>query len=349
MKTLKNKSFLQNPIMEIKEKILASGKITKEELDKKIEAKLATLGGLISEEGAAHIVANEIGVTVTSTSSAELKLNDVLAGMRNVSVVAKVLKKYDVRTFGEEGKVANALIGDETGVMRLTFWNDKVAYFEKIKEDDVIEVQSGYTKENNGRVEMHMGNASHCIINPEGKTVEAKKPEPPKTKKLEEINDNDGVIDVLATIVQVYDPRFFASDDRGRKLSEEDAKGKENLTYNYVMNLFLDDGSSNMRAVLWKEQVQKMLNKSNEELIAIKDDAEKIEEIKNDLLGKIVKIRARVKKNAAYNNLELVVYEIDMDPEPVAQSETKKPEPVKPAEPTVDEELISIDDIDENI
>ena len=39
----------------------ASGK-SKEELAKKIQAKLEELSGLISKEGAAHIVANELGV-----------------------------------------------------------------------------------------------------------------------------------------------------------------------------------------------------------------------------------------------------------------------------------------------
>ena len=47
------------PIAEIKQKILSSGKLTLEELDQKLKAKINELSGLISEEGAAHIIANE--------------------------------------------------------------------------------------------------------------------------------------------------------------------------------------------------------------------------------------------------------------------------------------------------
>lgn len=373
------------------QKILETGKITKADLEEKVQGKLDSLGGLISEEGALHIIANELGISMNSTPSSDVKVQDVTAGMRSVTVLVKVLKKYELRTFGPEGngKVASAYVGDETGALRLTFWNDKTDYFDKLQEGDVVEVQQAYSRENNSRVELHMGNASHCVINPAGKSVETQSRTPTENpeKKLQDINEDDAFVNITATIVQVYDPRFFAVDPHtNKRVHDDELTGNE--TYNYVMNIFLDDSTHNMRASLWKEQIQQLLDMSDEEILAIKDDQDKLEEIKTDLLGRIISARARVKKNEAYNNLELVLYGVNPNPKaPTSTSsstETSKSAPesvVKKEAPVVekavetpakeapvavasesfdstsdvteellgddDEELLSIDDIDD--
>lgn len=375
-----------NRLNTIKQKILETNKISANELETKVQEKLSSLGGLISEEGALHIVANELGVVLGGSPVSEVKLKDVENGMKNVSVLVKVLRKYDVRTFGQDGqgKVGNIFVGDETGFSRVTFWNDKTQYLDKMNEGDIIEIQHAYSKENQDRIELQMGNMSHCIINPEGKTVEVKeRQERPVTeqqeKKLNEITDEDTFVTITATIVQVYDPRFFESCptcnkrvhavDDGFSCAEH---GVVTPGFNYVMNIFLDDGSTNLRAALWKEQVQQLLGKSDAEVIALKDNQTLLEDVKTDLLGKIIKARARVKKNEAYNTKELVLYEVTIAPQPPVSTQTsstsesltpdvaKSVEQASPVEEKVnadtigeellsedDEELLSIDDIDD--
>ena len=310
---------------QLAQKILETGKITKADLDERVQSKLSSLGGLISEEGALHIIANELGVQANSTPSSDVKISDITAGMRNVSVTVKILRKYELRTFGPDGtgKVASAYVGDETGSLRLTFWNEKTSYFDEMNENDVVEVQQAYSRENNGRIEIHMGNSSHCIINPEGKTIEVQDRAPVQTpeKKLQEITDQDSFVNITATIVQVYDPRFFpVNADSNKRVPEDQLTGNE--TYNYVMNIFIDDGTSNLRASLWKEQIQQLLDMSHDEIIAIKDNQERMEEIKTNLLGRIISSRARVKKNEAYNNIELVLYQVNPNPKAPTSSST---------------------------
>ena len=333
-------------IEQLRQKLIESGKITKEALTQKIEEKLKNLGGLISEEGALHIIANELSIPLQSSApSPNTLIKDLTPGMRNVSVVVKVVKKYELRTFGQDGqgKVASLYVGDESGFARVTFWNDKTSYFQGINEDDVIELQQVYTKENNNRLEIHMGNASHCIVNPEGKTVALKErseaPASAPEKKLSEITEEDQFVMLTATIVQVYDPRFFAKDaTSGKKLTDEEAANATNVEYNYVMNIFLDDGTTNLRAALWKEQVQELLGKTDEELLALRADTESLEQIKIDLLGTIITARARVKKNEAYNNIELTLYDINTNPKPPVD---KKDVPaVNTPEPKEDSETI---------
>jgi replication factor A1 len=368
---------------QLAQKILDTGKITKAELDEKVQSKLNSLGGLISEEGALHIIANEIGVQLSSTPSSDVKVQDVSAGMRNVSVLLKVLKKYELRTFGADGtgKVASCYVGDETGALRLTFWNDKTSYFDQINENDVIEVQQAYSRENNGRVEIHMGNSAHCVINPEGKTVEVQNRAPVESpeKKLQDVSEDDTFVNITATIVQAYDPRFFPVDANNKRVPDDQLTGNE--SFNYVMNIFLDDSTHNMRATLWKEQIQQLMGLSNEDIIVLKDDPQKLEDAKTDLLGRIITARARVKKNEAYNNLELVLYNVNSKPSAPSTStqsassaplsttqQTPKVSESKPQEaqnaPSAeqiesdvseellgddDEELLSIDDIDDKL
>ena len=49
---------------EILGKIVEEKGVSKEEVDEKVNAKMEKLSGLISKEGAVHIIANEYGVKV---------------------------------------------------------------------------------------------------------------------------------------------------------------------------------------------------------------------------------------------------------------------------------------------
>ncbi|MFP4522944.1 MAG: DUF2240 family protein [Candidatus Nanoarchaeia archaeon] len=317
--------------------IINSGKLSKEEVESQIKSKMDSLGGLISEDGAAHIIANELGLNVTTTPVSETNLGKVTPGMRNVTVVVKVLKVYEVRTFGNDGqgRVGSIFVGDETGFMRVTFWNDKTKYIEHINEGDVLEIQHAYTKENNGRTELHMGNASHCVVNPQGKSVTVKerqdKPSAEK-KQIAALSDEDSFVNITATIVQVYNPRFFEVCPQCNKRVRQDDAGAwicptheaVDPQYNYVLNVFLDDGSGNIRATFWKEQTNSLFDVSSEDFLKFKENTEALEEAKTDLLGHIINVRARVQVNQAYNNKELVVYEIEKNPQPPKHDEEQK-------------------------
>jgi len=81
------------PIELIKEKIIEKTQMSPKELDDKIKAKLEQLSGLISEEGAAHIIANELGVNLLQTQGV-LKIKNLLPGMKNIEINGKIIRKY---------------------------------------------------------------------------------------------------------------------------------------------------------------------------------------------------------------------------------------------------------------
>jgi len=66
----------------ILDRIAKSSGVEKEELERRVEAKRAKLAGLISKEGAAQVIAAELGI---SFDNEKLKINELLPGMRKVN------------------------------------------------------------------------------------------------------------------------------------------------------------------------------------------------------------------------------------------------------------------------
>ena len=303
------------PLEKVKEKLVESGKISMEDLDSKIQEKINELSGLISEEGAAHIIANELGVAVipdAPAAGARVKLGDIQAGMNNLEIVAKVASIWDMRTFNKndyQGKVQSMLIADDSGRMRLTLWNDQVDNFAEGKEGDVLLIKGVYAKENNGRVEISLGRGGSFELNPEGETglADLKVGGGFERKDLISLQGGEENVEVLGTIVQVFDPRFFqVHPETGRRIRDDDDSGVE-PALSYVMNLIVDDGSSNIRCVFWKPQVNTLLEVEESAMAEFEQDLSLFEDKKTDLLGEQFVVRGRVKNNEMFDRLEFVV------------------------------------------
>lgn len=329
------------PIALIKEKIIEATKMAPKELDDKIKAKLEQLSGLISEEGAAHIIANEMGVNLMQTQGV-LKIKTLLPGMKNIEVTAKILKKYELREFKtekREGKLAKFLCADETGTTMVVMWNEAADDISKINEGDILIIRHGSVRDNTGRTEIHLSELGNIEINPKGVTVQVSSNSDSSTsysaaqrKKIKELTDNDQNVEIFSTIVQVFDPKFFEVDpDTGKRIRQEEGAPKPaKVGYGAVLNLFADDGSDNIRVVLWKNQILNLLKCSEDKLLEYKDNPVLFETVKTDLLGMMVKLIGRVSRNQMFDRLEFIVNVVLTDVNP--DEEIKKlNDQVKPA------------------
>ncbi len=304
------------PLAELKEKIVASGKMSATDLEDKIKFKINELSGLISEEGAAHIIANELGVEVVPKGGTDLKVKEVYAGMRNVSVVGKVVRKFDVRTFvrnEKEGKVCSLVLGDETGTVRVVFWNEQVDLLDEVNEGTVIAVKESYVRENGNNREIHLGQRGSIEVDPEGVSVgEVRQGTSYERKKIGDLQGGEDGVELLATVVQVFDPRFFYVHPETRKRVQEG----ENGVLSYVFNLVLDDNSGTMRAVFWKEQVNKLLETNEEKMSVYKENMAEFEDVKTNLLGEQFVLFGKVVRNDMFDRLEFRVQMVEKaDPE----------------------------------
>ncbi len=304
------------PLPEIKRKIIQSGKVTREQLEQKIKEKINELAGLISEEGAAHILANEMGIELISAAG-KLKIKEIYAGMKNITAAGKVIRKFAVREFAKgdrQGKVASLLMGDETDTIRIVFWNDQVSILDKVQENDVLLIKDAYVRENNGGKEVHIGERSSVAVNPEGEVIAAvRQSSDVERRPINELQEGEES-EIMGTVVQVFDPRFFSvCSECGKKVAELEGEftcvehGKVKSSLSYVLNLILDDGSGTIRGIFWKNQTNHLLGKEEAELASYRDRLASFENIKTDLLGEQFKLRGRVKKNDMFDRLEFNV------------------------------------------
>ena len=89
----------------------------------------------------------------------EAKVGDLTPQSKAVNVTAKVVSKTEIREIpmGRDGsphKVSDALIGDETGVVYLTLWDENI---EKVNDGDTIRIENGYVTLFKGNMRLNIG------------------------------------------------------------------------------------------------------------------------------------------------------------------------------------------------
>jgi replication factor A1 len=71
------------------------------------------------------------------------QIKDLRVGMKRVSLEAKVLEvsepKAVITRFGNCASVANALVSDETGKIRLCLWNDQISH---VAVGDIVQIEN---------------------------------------------------------------------------------------------------------------------------------------------------------------------------------------------------------------
>ena len=228
---------------EIVDKIISETKISKKELEERIRVKREELGGLITEEGAAHIVASELGIDLfkdQKLSTTQLFIKDLISGMNNISVIGRVMKIYASREFVRDGKqsyVVNLIIGDKTKTIRTVLWGDHAQNIDKISRGDILRILSGYVKEGlQEDPELHVGYRGRIIINPEDANAADFPFVKEFTHKIDGLEANLNDIDILGVVERVYPISTFQRKDG--------SEGKR-------ASLIVRDDTGSTRVVLW--------------------------------------------------------------------------------------------------
>ena len=223
-------------------------KLSKVEIRKKIKKKQSELSGLVSEDGAAYIIANELGIkTRNRVIETTLKVQDVMPEMRSVTLFGRVKNLMEPREFttktGGKGKVANLDVVDDTGTMRIVLWNmSDIEAVEKkeVNIGDIVQVKNGYVREGfRGGHEINVGNKGRLVLKPE----DVKEADYPKVEeggekmKISEITPGMSV-SVVGRVTHNFGINEFEKEDR---------KGQ-------VANIIINDGTGGLRLVMWNEQ-----------------------------------------------------------------------------------------------
>ncbi|MHA1264046.1 MAG: hypothetical protein ACTSRS_02325 [Candidatus Helarchaeota archaeon] len=88
-----------------------------------------------------------------------MKVSELRPGMRKIDIVVKVVQKNPprevfVKRENKYHKVANLVVGDETGTVAMSLWDDMI---DQIQENDVIQIVNGYTGEYSGKIQLNIG------------------------------------------------------------------------------------------------------------------------------------------------------------------------------------------------
>lgn len=295
--------------------------VSREDILERVKQKLNKLSGLISNEGAVHIVANELGVDlISSIKRTGLKISRITPGMRNVTLYAKTLATYGVRTFTREnkpGKVGTLLVGDETGKLRVVLWDTNlIQHLEdgSITEGTILKIAGGNVKLNNGFKEIHLGNTSELTLHPEGVSITVPASSPSQrsypVKTITEIHDGD-FVSISGVVVQVFEPRFYQSCPECNKKVENACAVHGTVVAKTVpiLNFYLDDGTGSIRVVAFREHGCNLLNVSEETLLSTKDNPAAFEPLKKAILGNQVVVTGKISHNTFSNQYELTVTE----------------------------------------
>jgi replication factor A1 len=184
----------------------------------------------------------EIDVQIQDTYT----VDDLSLGLSDVNLRGKLLDTDTVRTFdrddGSQGKVSNLTVGDETGRVRVTLWDERADLAEELDPGISVEVVDGYVRERDGSLELHVGNRGAV------EEIEEDVEYAPESTDIADLELGD-TADV-AGVVRSADPkRTFDRDD-----------GSEGQ----VRNVRIQDETGDIRVALWGEKADREIAPGDE-------------------------------------------------------------------------------------
>jgi replication factor A1 len=95
-----------------------------------------------------------------------LTIKDLRNGDKRVNVEAKVVEKGNTREVtsrykGETLRVADAVIADETGSIKLTLWNEQI---DQVNVNDNVKIENGYVTSFKGEIQLNVGKFGKLTI-----------------------------------------------------------------------------------------------------------------------------------------------------------------------------------------
>lgn len=88
-----------------------------------------------------------------------MNVKDLRNGMKRVDVEAQVTEKGNPREVmsrykDESYTVADAVVADETGSIKLTLWNEQI---DQVNVNDKIKIENGYVTSFKGEIQLNVG------------------------------------------------------------------------------------------------------------------------------------------------------------------------------------------------
>ncbi|WP_248895651.1 single-stranded DNA binding protein [Haloplanus halobius] len=163
-------------------------------------------------------------------------VEDLSLGLSDVNLRGRVLSTDTVRTFdrddGSEGRVANLTLGDETGRVRVTLWDERADRATELDPETSVEVVDGYVRERDGDLELHVGSRGAV------EEIDEEIRYDPETTDIDDLELGE-TADIAGGVIETDPKRTFDRDD-----------GSEGQ----VRNVRIKDETGDIRVALWGEK-----------------------------------------------------------------------------------------------
>jgi ssDNA-binding replication factor A large subunit len=294
---------------------------SRKELMEMINKKQRSMSGLVSPEGAAYLVARDLGVML-SDSTRKIDIKNVISGMKKVNIVGRIFRISPLVDFkkqdGSSGRVVNIFIGDGTGYLRIPLWNEQanMAEEEMIKIGDVIQIFNGMARENTfGDIEVSVGKygtirqSEEAIDLPSAEQMSKRYfslvPERVPIKEL-----TPGNFEISGIVIDVFKSNFIFTTCSicGGTVYETKCPEHGEVECNpaLVFSCLVDDGTGDVRAVFFRDLAEKILGVTAGEMKKLELE-ERFKLVKEKIIGKEFVLIGRVKKNKMFERIEMVV------------------------------------------
>jgi replication factor A1 len=183
----------------------------------------------------------EEGVLPREAEAAWAKIGELRPDMRNVSAAGKVMQINEPREFtkkdGSKGKVASVVLQDDTGIVRLSLWDDDVGLLKDIEAGTTLAIENGYTRAGyGGGVDLNAGRMGRIRVNPEDVRVDVLEGED-RVTEIRDLVEGQKNITVKGQLLD---------DPVSREVNTQ--RGPVN-----VVSFRIDDGTGEARVSLWRD------------------------------------------------------------------------------------------------
>jgi len=87
-----------------------------------------------------------------------MKISELRPGMKRVELQGRITEIGEVREvmtkFGEPGRVATAVLEDDSGTIKLSLWNETI---DTVSVNNTVKIENGYVTSFRGETQLNVG------------------------------------------------------------------------------------------------------------------------------------------------------------------------------------------------
>lgn len=154
----------QASTQQLARKLLEKTEMDKKQIKQEVQRTRKKYHPLISSNKNALLLyaREEKGIQLLEKTPPELKIENIVPDMRDVSFEAKIhsVDKFEYRKDGEQKKGCSVKLFDDSGSIELMLWGEDVDRVSNSMENRVVRIENAYSNRYEGEVQINFNDSS---------------------------------------------------------------------------------------------------------------------------------------------------------------------------------------------